>query len=88
MRGRFAALCAAILVGLSPAGVLPFAKVAAAVACASDEAKAVRSAVLERQPLEIAQKAEIAQQVIIPEPRIAALGEPSGPQQAQGPPLA
>src|SRR5947209_9406362 len=33
MRGSFAAACAAVLVGLSPAGALPFASYAASAVC-------------------------------------------------------
>jgi hypothetical protein len=83
-----AALCAAVLVGLSPAGALPFARVAAAVACASEEAKAVRGAAFERKPSNAAQLAESAQQILVPELRIAVLGDPSGPMPAQAPPVA
>jgi hypothetical protein len=36
MRGRIAAACAAVLVGLSPAGALPLASFAAAAATSAD----------------------------------------------------
>jgi hypothetical protein len=40
MRGHLVAACAAVLVGLAPAGALPFASVAGAVACSAVEAQA------------------------------------------------
>jgi hypothetical protein len=87
MRGRFAAACAAILVGLSPAGALPFARIAAvAVARASHRSEAVRTARFELQPRRAAQQARAAQQLVAPTSRIAVLGDPSGPLPAQAPP--
>ena len=43
MRGRLAAACAAVLVGLSPAGALPFASFAAAVSAQAGEVAVQRA---------------------------------------------
>ena len=44
MRGRLAAACAAVLVGLSPAGALPFASFAAAASCQAGDVAVQRQA--------------------------------------------
>src|SRR5437870_2918637 len=55
MRGRIAAACAAVLVGLAPAGALPFASFAAAAACAtSDGAVSAPARAVAGRPPELA----------------------------------
>ena len=86
MRGSLAAACAAVLVGLSPAGALPFASYAAAAAVCVDKSAQHGEAV--------APRAEAAKSI---EPRemSAQAGEarvpsifrsPSGPAPSQAPP--
>jgi hypothetical protein len=87
MRGRFAAACAAILVGLSPAGALPFARLAA-VACASQEASAIEPQRVPAEPVREVRARSIAQRSHNEAPRAVVFRSPSGPAPAQAPPLA
>jgi hypothetical protein len=50
MRGRLAAACAAVLVGLAPAGALPFASYAAAAAVSVDRAAQRAEVIVPRTP--------------------------------------
>ena len=92
MRGRMAAACAALLVGMSPAGALPFASFAAAVSCQVEGAavqrhtgaKASRSAPVAALRLE---PAVAVRRTAVAEKR-AIWRSPSGPAPSRGPPAA
>jgi hypothetical protein len=91
MRGRIAAACAAVLVGLSPAGALPLASFAAAAATSVDavaqrvEALGPRAA---RQPvtqgLRVERRAQRVETVRVP----SIFRSPAGPAPSQAPPAA
>jgi hypothetical protein len=89
MRGRIAAACAAVLVGLSPAGALPLASFAAAAATSAD-AVAQRVEVFgsraARRPaskgLRIERRAQRALPVRVP----SIFRSPAGPAPSQAPP--
>jgi hypothetical protein len=87
MRGRFAAACAAILVGLSPAGALPFARFAA-VACASQDVSAIEPLRTPAEPVREVRALSIAQRSHNEAPRAVVFRSPSGPAPSQAPPLA
>ena len=89
MRGRFAAACAAVLVGLSPAGVLPLASFAAAAATSADSvAQRVESYAsgAAREPvshgLRVERRAMRAETIRTP----AIFRSPGGPAPSQAPP--
>jgi hypothetical protein len=89
MRGKIAAACAAVLVGLSPAGALPFARfAAAAVACASQEKGAIEPLRAERQPAPQARSGGLARHWNDGALRLAIFRSPSGPAPSQAPPAA
>jgi len=89
MRGRIAAACAAVLMGLSPAGALPLASFAAAAATSVDEqrveALGPRAA---RQPvtqgLRVERRAQRVEVVRVP----SIFRSPAGPAPSQAPPAA
>jgi hypothetical protein len=91
MRGRIAAACAAVLVGLSPAGALPLASFAAAVAV-SPESVAQRvesygSRAAGRpvsKGLRVERSAQRAETVRAP----SIFRSPAGPAPSQAPPAA
>lgn len=87
MRGRFAAACAAVLVGLSPAGALPFARLAVA-ACASQESSALEPSPVEIEPARELRARTFAQLRQNHAPRAVVFRSPSGPAPSQAPPLA
>ncbi|HEY4884156.1 MAG TPA: hypothetical protein VII08_11040 [Myxococcales bacterium] len=91
MRGRIAAACAAVLVGLSPAGALPLASFAAAVAVSADSvaqrvetygARAGRRPVA--KSLRVERSTERAEAVRAP----SIFRSPAGPAPSQAPPAA
>ena len=94
MRGRMAAACAALLVGLSPAGALPFASFAAAVSAQ------VSGVAVQRQVAAAAGRAEPSAPSVLRAPPVVAIGRaacagkraiwrsPSGPAPSRGPPAA
>jgi hypothetical protein len=90
MRGRFAAACAAVLVGLSPAGALPLASFAAAATSADSVAQRVESysSGAAREPvfrgLRVERSAMRAETVRTP----AIFRSPGGPAPSQAPPAA
>jgi hypothetical protein len=91
MRGRIAAACAAVLVGVAPAGALPFASfAAAAVAVSADSAThAPPSPRREAQPG--VQRAAPSQRSAskAAEARVPSIfRSPSGPAPSQAPPAA
>jgi hypothetical protein len=93
MRGRLAAACAAVLVGLSPAGALPFASFAAAVSCQAQDAAVQRHAASASSRAEpVAQAARVMPAIAVG--RAVSRGErsiwrsPSGPAPSRAPPAA
>ena len=85
MRGRIAAACAAVLVGLSPAGALPFARFAAATACASqDTSEPLR---VEHEPAREVRARSVSQRRHNDAPRAVVFRSPSGPAPSQAPPM-
>ena len=97
MRGRMAAACAALLVGLSPAGALPFASFAAAVS-AQGSGDTIRNSCHSRRA---ATSVGTELRMVSPDPApVVALGRaacagkraiwrsPSGPAPSRGPPAA
>jgi len=91
MRGRIAAACAAVLVGLSPAGALPLASFAAAAATPVDavaqRVEVFGSRAARRPPtkgLRIERRAQRAQTVRVP----SIYRSPAGPAPSQAPPAA
>lgn len=87
MRGRFAAACAAVLVGLSPAG-LPFARLAA-VACAThQEAPIIEAQPAQSEPARAVRARSCAQRSHNEAPRAVVFRSPSGPAPSQAPPAA
>jgi hypothetical protein len=87
MRGRIAAACAAMLVGLSPAGALPFARLAVA-ACASQESGALELAPTKIEPARELRARSFAARSHNDAPRAVVFRSPSGPAPSQAPPLA
>jgi hypothetical protein len=91
MRGRVAAACAAVLVGLSPAGGLPLASFAAAVAVSADkvaqrvESYASRAA---RRPDSEAVRVERSVQRADTVRAPSIFRSPAGPAPSQAPPAA
>jgi hypothetical protein len=91
MRGRVAAACAAVLVGLAPAGALPLASFAAAASVSAEatsqrvESYGSRAA---RQPavkgLRVERRAQRADTVRTP----SIFRSPAGPAPSQAPPAA
>ena len=85
MRGRLAAACAAVLVGLSPAGALPATFVAAVVAVERDRVEVV----VPQVPAAAASRVtlEIGEQPL--EARVPSIFRtPSGPAPSRAPPAA
>src|SRR5436305_11461503 len=91
MRGRFAAACAAVLVGLSPAGALPFAAYAVSVAQRSGDT--IRNSLCQVAP---AQAVGTELRIVSPELEVPAFANattaiwraPSGPAPSRAPPAA
>jgi len=87
-----AAACAAVLVGLSPAGALPFASFAAAVSCQAGDAAVQRrgsGAVSRAQPvaaaaLRVKPAAAVSRAIAAAELKI--WRSPSGPAPSRAPP--
>ena len=92
MRGRIAAACAAVLVGLSPAGALPLASFAAAAATSADSVaqrvEVFRARTAARQPvsngLRVERRAQRVETVRAP----SIFRSPAGPAPSQAPPAA
>jgi hypothetical protein len=84
MRGRIAAACAAVLVGLSPAGALPFARFAAATACASQDTSEPQR--IEHKPAREVRARSVSQRSHNDAPRAVVFRSPSGPAPSQAPP--
>jgi hypothetical protein len=87
MRGSFAAACAAVLVGLSPAGALPFASYAAAAAVSIEAAAQHAESAVPAAPVAEAEVfwREVAAQAV--EARVPSIfRSPSGPAPSQAPP--
>ena len=93
MRGRLAAACAAVLVGLSPAGALPFASLAA-VSCQAGEAAVQRASVAAASRGEPAAASSLRVKPAVAARRAFAAAalriwrSPSGPAPSQAPPAA
>ena len=86
MRGRLAAACAAVLVGISPAGALPFARFAAVTACTSqDTCEPLR---VEPKPAREVRARSFSQRKQNEAPRAVVFRSPSGPAPSQAPPQA
>lgn len=90
MRGRFAAACVAVLVGISPAGALPFARFAAVTACASQDTcePLRRPFLIEAKPVREARARSFSQRKQNEAPRAVVFRSPSGPAPSQAPPQA
>ena len=94
MRGRLAAAFAAVLVGLSPAGALPFAQFAAAASAqAGDVAVQRASAAVAARPEPVSQAKLSARHATVERRAIAAATRavwrtPSGPAPSRAPPAA
>jgi hypothetical protein len=93
MRGRLAAACAAVLVGLSPAGALPFARFAAVTVCtAQDTCESQRRPFgplwIEQKPVREARARSFSQRKQNEAPRAVVFRSPSGPAPSQAPPQA
>jgi hypothetical protein len=91
MRGRIAAACAAVLVGLAPAGALPFASFAAAAAAVSVDSAAHAPPSPRNEPQSFAQRAAPSQRRAskAAEARVPSIfRSPSGPAPSQAPPAA
>jgi hypothetical protein len=86
MRGRLAAACAAVLVGLSPAGALPFARFAAVTVCTSQETG--EQARVEAKPVREVRARSFSQRKQNEAPRAVVFRSPSGPAPSQAPPAA
>ncbi|HUJ26246.1 MAG TPA: hypothetical protein VLW85_09525 [Myxococcales bacterium] len=85
MRGSLAAACAAVLVGLSPAGVLPFASVAAAAVCVDQSAQRAEVNTPRPAAQRSAQPRDLSAQAV--EARVPSIfRSPSGPAPSQAPP--
>ena len=92
MRGSLAAACAAVLVGLSPAGALPLASWAAAASCTQADAAAHVYAVSAGRAAgghPVAASAVRADEPAVWEQSIRAIWRtPGGPAPSQAPPAA
>lgn len=94
MRGRLAAACAAVLVGLSPAGALPFASFAAAVSAQAGEvavSRASSAAGAHGEPAKVSAHAATPQDAAGRAVAAASPGiwrSPSGPAPSRAPPAA
>ena len=94
MRGRIAAACAAVLVGLSPAGALPFASLAAAASCQASDVAVKRAASADcarAQPVAEAAlrvKPKSAVRRAVAAASLAVWRSPSGPAPSRAPPAA
>jgi hypothetical protein len=93
MRGKFAAACVAVLVGISPAGALPFARFAAVTACTSqDTCEPLRRPFLrfliDAKPVREARARSFSQRSQNEAPRAVVFRSPSGPAPSQAPPQA
>ena len=94
MRGRMAAACAALLVGLSPAGALPFASFAAAVSCDAPGAAVQRHAAASASRARPSTPPAPRAPPVVAIRRAAFAGKraiwrsPSGPAPSRGPPAA
>ena len=91
MRGRFAAACAAVLVGLSPAGALPLASFVAAGAVSADQVAQrveIYGSRAAREPalpgLRVERSARHAETIRTP----SIYRSPAGPAPSQAPPAA
>ncbi|HEY2028601.1 MAG TPA: hypothetical protein VGH20_05275 [Myxococcales bacterium] len=87
MRGRFAAACAAVLVGLSPAG-LPFARLAAVACSHHQEAPVIEAQRPQAEPARAVRARSFAQRSHNEAPRAVVFRSPSGPAPSQAPPAA
>ena len=94
MRGRLAAACAAVLVGLSPAGALPFASFAAAASCPASDVSAQRLAAVATGRAEPAAESALrfmprsAVRRAVDARGILIWRSPSGPAPSRAPPAA
>ena len=94
MRGRMAAACAALLVGLSPAGALPFASFAAAVSCRASGVAVQRHAAASAARAKPSAPSGLRAPPVVAIGRAASAGKrtiwrsPSGPAPSRGPPPA
>ncbi len=92
MRGSLAAACAAVLVGLSPAGAMPLASWAAAASCTHADAAAHATAVSAGRRATTQAVAVAAARADAPRPSglctPAVWRTPSGPAPSQAPPTA
>jgi len=89
MRGKFAAACAAVLVGLAPAGALPFASFAAAAAVSVDRAAQRVEATVPRARASDAPSASRERAEQPGEARVPSIfRSPSGPAPSRAPPAA
>jgi len=87
MRGSLAAACAAVLVGLSPAGALPFASYAAAAAVSVDKAAQRQEASAPRSPESASSVSRREVTAQAGEARVPSIfRSPSGPAPSQAPP--
>ncbi len=91
MRGRVAAACAAVLVGLAPAGALPLASFAAVASVSADAAsqrvEGYRSGAARRpaaQGFRVERRAQRVETVRTP----SIFRSPAGPAPSQAPPAA
>jgi len=91
MRGKIAAACAAVLVGLSPAGAFPLASFAAAAATSpssvAQRVEAFRSRAVPRpasKGIRVERRAQRIETVRVP----SIFRSPAGPAPSQAPPAA
>ena len=94
MRGRMAAACAALLVGLSPAGALPFASFAAAVSAQGSGVAVQRQVAAAASRAKPSAPSGLRPAPVVALGRAACAGKraiwrsPSGPAPSRGPPAA
>jgi hypothetical protein len=93
MRGRLAAACAALLVGISPAGALPFASFAAAVSSQASDGAVKRGAAVAAARVEpvseaLRVKPESAVRRAVAAASLQIWRSPSGPAPSRAPPAA
>jgi hypothetical protein len=92
VRGKLAAASAAVLVGLSPAGALPFASFAAAVSCGAGDVAGQRNVAAGASRAEPVAAAALRVKPAVAVRRAIAAAElrvwrsPSGPAPSQAPP--
>ena len=90
MRGRLAAACAAVLVGLAPAGALPFASYAAAASCQSFGDTILKSDARRSAPpagTELRRVSpDLPERQALPAASLAIWRSPSGPAPSRAPP--